>query len=269
MAVPTSDDEVRALAIAVNQMAERLARYESEIRRSERLRALGLLGGGIAHQIRNSVTGCRLALDLHRRDARTSGNGHGTEALDVALRQLTQMETSVQRLLTLGKPAARTRAAADLADTVRDAIELVRPLAAHHGISLRGDLPPRCQIEKADAHGLTQLVVNLAVNAVEAAAQSQSSPDGSLVVPEPHVRIQLKWLAAGQWQLVIGNTGPGPSPAIQQRLFEPFATDKPGGTGLGLAVARQIADDHQGSITWRQQDGMTWFFVTLPGETNE
>jgi signal transduction histidine kinase len=65
-------------------------------------------------------------------------------------------------------------------------------------------------------------------------------------------------------RLVVGDSGPGPSAAIQPRLFEPFETDKPGGTGLGLIVARQIADDHGGTIRWERRDELTWFIVTLP-----
>ena len=62
------DDELRDLALAINRTAEILTRYEQQVRRNEKLRTLGRLGGGIAHQLRNSVTGCRLALELHGRE---------------------------------------------------------------------------------------------------------------------------------------------------------------------------------------------------------
>ena len=79
--VPRRDDEIRDLAAAVNQMAEKLARYEEETRQSERLQTLGTLGGGIAHQIRNAATGCRIALDLHQRDCPLrEANGDGDSA---------------------------------------------------------------------------------------------------------------------------------------------------------------------------------------------
>jgi two-component system nitrogen regulation sensor histidine kinase GlnL len=64
--------------------------------------------------------------------------------------------------------------------------------------------------------------------------------------------------------VAIKNSGPGPAEALRGKLFEPFVTDKPEGTGLGLFVARQIVEAHQGSIGWRQIDGMTCFTVELP-----
>ena len=91
-------------------------------RHSERLRTLGTLGGGIAHQIRNAATGCRIALDLHQRDCPLASkpNGHADEPLAVAVRQLDLIESHIQRFLTLGRPQAAARSTAvDLAEVVR------------------------------------------------------------------------------------------------------------------------------------------------------
>ncbi len=62
----------------------------------------------------------------------------------------------------------------------------------------------------------------------------------------------------------VRDSGPGPSAELAARLFEPFVTGKPEGTGLGLFVARQIAEDHGGSIRWQRCEGMTEFWVELP-----
>ena len=73
--VPSRDDEIADLAASINLMARRLGHYEKEVRASERMRALGRLGAGIAHQLRNSATGAKMAIELHRRecaDAETS-----------------------------------------------------------------------------------------------------------------------------------------------------------------------------------------------------
>ena len=67
--LPATDDELRDLTAALNQMGQQLAQYEEQVRRGERLRTLGQLGAGIAHQMRNSATGARLALEFHKTEA--------------------------------------------------------------------------------------------------------------------------------------------------------------------------------------------------------
>jgi signal transduction histidine kinase len=263
--VPATGDEVQSLAIAVNQMAQRLVQYEDQIRSNERLRAVATLGAGVAHQIRNAATGCRLAIDLHRRDRSAAPGGPVTdESIQVAGKQLDQIEASVQRLLALGRPAATEKSAVDLAAIMNDAISLVRPMASHVKTAIQATVPTQPVKIHGNASALTQLVINLVMNAVEAAAQARLAaaiPDEEAKVA---VELSLNEDLHGSCRLAVGNVGPGPSPAIQARLFTPFATDKPGGTGLGLAVARQIADDHGGAICWEQRDRMTWFLLTLP-----
>jgi signal transduction histidine kinase len=266
--LPSRDDEIRDLAVAVNRMAEQLARYEGKTRQSERLRTLGTLGGGIAHQIRNAATGCRIALDLHERDCplnESSGNGG---PLTVAARQLGQIETYIQRFLTLGRPSAIEPVAVELADVVDEAVQLVRPTAVHLGVGIEWMRPPQATIVRADFPALVQLVSNLLVNAVEATAHTrvragESGRAAVAVSADQAIVVRLSH-EDGVVRLVVGDSGPGPSAAIQPRLFEPFETDKPGGTGLGLIVARQIADDHGGTIRWERRDELTWFIVTLP-----
>lgn len=265
MSVPSSEDEVQALGIAVNQMAQKIAQYEDQIRTSERMRALATLGGGIAHQIRNAATGCRIALDLLQRDLRSlEAQGRPNEPLKVAVKQLAQMEMSVQRLLALGKPTAEPLANIDLVAVTREAIELVLPMISHSQLLLATQLPEQPLTVLADSHSLTQMIVNLLINAIEAAAQKRGEAHEESPDSKAAVEIRIGSVVDHRYELGIGNVGPGPSVAIQSRLFEPFATDKPGGTGLGLAVARRIALDHRGSIRWEQRDRMTWFFVTLP-----
>jgi two-component system nitrogen regulation sensor histidine kinase GlnL len=101
---------------------------------------------------------------------------------------------------------------------------------------------------------LEQLAVNLLLNAIEAAAQA----DKRLV------SVQVHSLSVGGFAVEILDSGAGPAPEIQDTLFEPFATDKADGTGLGLSVAREIAEQHGGKIRWERRDGMTCFAVDFP-----
>jgi nitrogen-specific signal transduction histidine kinase len=69
---------------------------------------------------------------------------------------------------------------------------------------------------------------------------------------------------AGLAVLEVLDSGPGPSEAVRDRLFEPFVTDKPEGAGLGLFMAQRIVQAHGGRIGWRRENGVTCFFVHIP-----
>jgi signal transduction histidine kinase len=251
--VPERNDEIRDLAAAINRMAQMLARYEDQVRRAERLRTLGQLGGGIAHQMRNAATGCRMALDLHRRDCPP---GIDFESLDVAGRQLTLMEKYLQRFLTLGRASARQHAPVDLAALVESVLPLVRPSAQHVGVELEFSPPPESLVVQGDAESLEQLLVNLLLNGVEAAA---SNPK----VGRPAVRVCLSRGDGSRIQLEVRDTGPGPATTIGTDIFEPLVTEKPDGTGLGLSVAREITQQHGGHIRWERSGMETCFIVEL------
>jgi signal transduction histidine kinase len=263
--VPARDDEIRDLVAAVNQMAEKLARYEEETRKSERLQTLGTLGGGIAHQIRNAATGCRIAIDLHLRDCPLAENGGDYETpLGVAARQLELIEAHIQRFLKLGQPAPRERVPVELSAVVREAATLVEPMAAHVGVEIECSRATQDASVMGDRESLVQMLVNLLVNAVEAAAKVRvESGGGAAIATIAQVEVTTSRTARG-WELAVVDPGPGPAPAIAPRLFQPFATDKPGGTGLGLAVSQQIAEDHGGRIRWERRGERTWFLALLP-----
>jgi signal transduction histidine kinase len=118
-------------------------------------------------------------------------------------------------------------------------------------------------IVRADRDSLEQMLLNLLVNAVQAAAGAKVLVGGD-DVPETSVNVRLSRIDRGRCKVAVGDRGPGLDPAIQRRLFEPFATNKRGGTGLGLVVARQVAEDHGGTIRWERDDERTWFIVELP-----
>lgn len=246
------DDEIRDLTKALNQMAAQLARYEQQIRTSERLQTLGQLGGGIAHQLRNSVAGALLALELHQRECPLEPD---CESLSVVHRQLDLMKTYLQRFLALGRGRSGPRGPVELGNLLTEVLELVRPLGQHTRVELLYHAPAAPITIEGDADMLRQLLVNLVMNALEAANQQTGVPG--------HVRVELE-AVDGEAVLRVIDSGPGLSQPVQDHLFEPLVSDKPDGTGLGLSVAKQVADEHGGSITWGRQAGLTCFTVEFP-----
>jgi signal transduction histidine kinase len=261
MPLPARNDEISDLARSVNEMATRLARLQEAGRRAERLRLLGQVSGGLAHQLRNGLTGARLALQLL---ATELPPGADPAALDVALRQMTLLETNLKRFLDLGRDEAR-REPCDLATITSEAVELLRPQCRHSGIVLRWQPPESPALVTGDSGQLGQLVLNVLGNAVEAAG------------PEGWVEVRLRMTErttrngstngeahAAMHVLEVCDSGPGPSPDLADRLFEPFVTGKPEGVGLGLAVALQVAEAGGGTISWSRLADSTCFRVELP-----
>jgi signal transduction histidine kinase len=251
MPLPSRHDELRDLGVSVNEMAQRLAQFQETIRQTERLRLLGQVSGGLAHQLRNGVAGARLAVQLHAQECPMPQDG---ESLTVALRQLSLVEMHLKRFLDLGKAIELQRQPCRLDDILKETIELVGPQCRHAHIELRisaSEMPVLGL--SADATQLSQLVLNLLTNAIEAAG-----PGGWVEVrwglgqPRAHAFVEIR------------DSGPGPAPEIAARLFEPFVTGKREGVGLGLAVARQVAEAHGGSIRWTREAGCTCFRIELP-----
>jgi len=238
-------DELADLGRAVNEMADRLAKFQETLRSSERLRLLGQVSGGLAHQLRNGVTGAKLAVQLHARTAQHA------EEIDVALRQLTLVEMQLKRFLDLGKNTQLQLGLCDLGALIDDAVALLRPRCLHAGIELAARKPESALRLSADAHQLGQVILNLLTNAIEAAG-----PGGKVEACVSRTD--------GKCSVEIVDSGTGVDPQIAARLFEPFVTSKPEGVGLGLAVARQIVAAHGGVIRWERRAERTCFRVEFP-----
>jgi signal transduction histidine kinase len=252
MPLPSQDDEVRDLARSVNEMAEQLARFQETTQRTERLRLLGQVSGGLAHQLRNGLTGARLAVQLFIEENLSQTD---TAALEVALRQLTLLETHLKRFLDLGRLDRPRQELCSLAALTAQAVELLRPQCRHAGTDLRWLPPAKDPVVQGDPGQLGQLVLNVLGNAVEAAG-----PGGWVEARMRHPEgIESKII------LEVVDSGPGPPREVAERLFDPFVTGKPEGVGLGLAVARQVAQAHGGEITWDRLEGHTTFRIELQG----
>ncbi len=257
MLLPTRDDELRDLTQSINRMVEQLTRYEQQVRRSERLKTLGQLGAGLAHQLRNWLTGARMALQFHARECPLGANA---ESMEMALQQISLMESYLQRFLKLGAGRSETSRPTErkevlLPQLIEEVLSLISPRARHVGVEIQWLPPNEPSIVLGDREELQELLVNLLLNGIDAAVQSNTTP---------WVRIQVDSNQSHRVSLRISDNGPGPNPTIAAQLFEPFVTDKPEGTGLGLAVAKQIVEAHNGKLSWRREANETLFEIELP-----
>ncbi|HWT86290.1 MAG TPA: ATP-binding protein [Myxococcales bacterium] len=255
VAVPErGGDELATLAREFNAMAQRLAARERELRaqgeallRSERLAAIGRIAAQITHEIRNPLSSISLnAEELGERapDAR--------ELCDAIVREvdrLTGITEEYLRFARLPKPQLQR---ADVNETVRDLLDFVRPELEAGGVRVTASLAPGLPRVLADIAQLRQLLLNLLRNAREA------MPSGGSL----HVATRAD---EGLVSVEIHDTGQGISPERMERIFDPFFTTKARGTGLGLAMAQEIAQEHGGQLLCESVAGEgTVFTLRLP-----
>ena len=246
--VPQPDDELRDLAQAVNALAAQISEYEQKQQQTERLRVLGQFSGGLAHQLRNAAGGAKLAVQLYLCENPTGDR----EPLEVALRQLARIESNLSQFLSLGKPGPAVLKPVDLNEVLTAAVDLYRPQCRHTGVELVWQ-PGEPHLVDGDAVLLGHLFGNLIGNALEAAGSGGRVE--ILVNPDRE---------GGGVEIEVRDTGPGPPPAIADRLFDVFVTGKEQGIGLGLAVAKQAADAHHATIDWFRENDRTVFRATFP-----
>ncbi len=245
---PHRDDEILDLTQSVNRLVESLQDLTARIRRSERLALLGQLSGGLAHHLRNTVAGAKLALQLHQQNCTQVD----PESLSVALRQIALTEEQLKRFLLAGKPVPPQIRAGDPQKWLAEVCELIQPLCLHRQVQLSvHPIAPSPATIEADFEQLRQLLLNLLHNAIEAAGAGG------------WVRLELGSSGNGSFYLRVIDSGSGPPESVAGRLFEPFATSRPEGTGLGLAVSRTIAEGHGGTLRLKSTSP-TCFELVIP-----
>jgi signal transduction histidine kinase len=244
-----SRDDVGQLVDGVNHLSQALAELRHNLVAGERQRLLGQLAAGFAHELRNAVTGAKLAIDLHRR--RCASEPTSDTSLVVASRQLDILEEEVRGLLALGRPGEAVTGPVDLVALGKEVIELTELRAEHAGVQIEADIPANLSAITGRREALRAALVNLTLNAIDAVGRSG------------HVWLRMAQMDASI-DLVVEDDGPGPPPSLTDSLTEPFVTGKREGIGLGLAVARAVAEEHGGTLSWSRHDGRTRFTMRLP-----
>ena len=247
----SKNDELQELSRSVNQMSRQLREMRETIRRTEQTRLLGQLAGGLAHQLRNAITGARMAVQIHIRRC----PARDEDSLSVALRQLELTEEQIRGLLSLGKPETRTPIRREVRPLVEEIAMLLGPVCQHARVAWEQDIrfEEGASSDKAfvpDAERIRTAVLNLVINAIEAAGEGGTVRLGAVC-------------RSGEIVFEVIDTGPGPPAELGDRIFDVFVTGKPEGVGFGLALAYQTARDHQGELTWHRKNGETCFRMTL------
>lgn len=244
--------QVEHVVASLNQANDELKRARDEVLRSERLAAVGELAAGVAHELRNPLTSVKLLL---QHTAQRPQSEPLTEArLQIILDEIARMESTIQGLLDFSRPPRLNRTRHDIRESLRRAMNLVAGRSQQQHVEMTAKLGDQPLLVDADPEQLHQVFVNLLLNGLEA------MPGGG--------RLKLEAAVDDSKQAIhvsVRDSGLGIPEEILKRLFEPFATSKDRGTGLGLAVSRRIVTDHQGTINAANcSAGGAVFDVVLP-----
>ncbi|MBI4503597.1 MAG: HAMP domain-containing histidine kinase, partial [Gemmatimonadetes bacterium] len=283
------------LAAKFNQMTELLLDAQSQLVRAEKLASIGRLAAGVAHEVGNPLAAIGSYVEVLRQ------RGTEPEVLAAMARECQRIDRIVRGLLEYARPKEEQAVAVEVSGVVRGAVDLLQRQGALKGVALRFEIEDRALPVPARFHDLEQVMVNLLLNARDAA------PDGTITVgvqswvfdpssvprtrrtdsevragvparphPRPHplpqsrrpFRTDLEPGAAGVL-LYVADSGPGVPPDDRERIFDPFFTTKePGaGTGLGLAIVQRIVHE-LGGLVWvdEAREGGAAFKIFLPNK---
>jgi two-component system sensor histidine kinase HydH len=224
---------------------------ERTVLRAEELAEVGQLAAGMAHELRNPLTAIKMLVQTNREEA--EARGLPAEDLNVIEQEILRMEGRLNVFIDFARPPKPERRRIDLASVAAETLALVGGRARKQRVKLVFDPPETPVVVEADGEQVRQLLVNLALNALDV------MPRGGIL------EIELRMPSESHAELTVLDTGPGIEPRHLTRLFEPFFTSKETGLGLGLAVSQRIARDHGGTLRAinRPQEG-AGFVLRLP-----
>lgn len=224
---------------------------EAELRLKDRMAAVGELSAGIAHEIRNPLAAIAGSVQVLKKS--TALNPQEQRLMSIILKESERLNKSIADFLRFVKPQEKRPAEFDIAASLAETLELLRnspELGAGH--TIEGEIVPPAYTIIGDADQIRQVFWNIARNAV------QAMPDGGTL------RVTT-FVIADRYNIVFSDNGRGMTDADQRRLFQPFRTNFPSGTGLGMAISFRIVQEHGGRIEVSSREGAgTAITVSLP-----
>ena len=250
--------ELSAIAIEKARLLDRIVESEELLRQNEKLSALGLLAGEVAHEIRNPLTVLKML--YHSLGLEFPADDPRAEDVRIMGEKMDHLNTIVEQILTFARNAEPQLQPTDVNKLINDLRILVRRKIAQQKVELETRLPKALPQIRADAPQLSQVFLNLTLNALEA------MPDGGrLAIETRAIHLPKSAPAPTYIRIEFTDTGCGMDAETRERAFTSLLnTSKPGGTGLGLAIVGRIVESHAGRIKIKQSPTGTTFSILLP-----
>jgi len=264
--------------VVIFQDVTDVVRMEGELRRSERLAAVGEMAAKIAHEIRNPLASISGSIQILRSGGHAETDEEENRKLtEIVIRETERLDNLITNFLQYSRPPAPTIERVEI-DTLLDGLAKMLDSIRPDHIEIDIQSPPGASL-RADPDQLRQVLWNLANNAIQAmpdggrleisagaapdlpaqdGAASRRNEQGGAGSSEDAGRLSM--------EIVLRDDGEGMSEELQERIFEPFFTTKKEGSGLGLATVDRIIESHGGALLVESREGVgTTFRVRLPG----
>jgi two-component system sensor histidine kinase HydH len=234
----------------LREQTDILFQTEEQLRRADRLSALGELSAGMAHEIRNPLGAIKGAVEILKDDY--SPDEAKYEFIGILIKETDRLNRIVQEFLGFARPKIPEFQPADVNEAIESVLTLTAQESRKAGVMVEKRLDPSIGKRSIDAGMLKQAFLNLILNAI------QAMPNGGILTIESSLQ--------GRVLIVkISDTGTGIPEENRKKLFSPFFTTKKSGTGLGLAITYRIIENHRGTIDVASEPGKgTTFTVKIP-----
>ncbi len=249
--LPLIKGDLGEIAMAINRMAERRVTLETELRKQDRLAALGKVVSGVAHEVRNPLNSMKLTLQLL--DRRLKKGVPAAHEVQEALREIDRLDMIVGRLLAFGRQTITNRQVQDLGPIVDQAVKMVQEPAGKKAVKIQVDGKHDGFAADVDGPQIVQVLINLLLNAIDASPSSSA------------VRVNMESKTDGI-RIVVNDKGAGIAEDVRPHVFDAYFTTKPNGSGLGLAVSREIVANHGGTLEFETGPEGTNFILQLPSD---
>ena len=245
------EDGERMGALVTLRDLDSLESINTQLQVSERLAALGRITAGVAHEVKNPLNSMRLWLENLKESLPTDSDS-SNQAVQVLDKEIDRLDAVVKRFLDFTRPMDVRLEATQLAQLLKEVLEVAQPQMQKANIHVAQLLPIDVPEVYVDRALLKQAVLNLVLNAGEA------MPSGG--------QLRLVLSRRGEMaEITVGDTGKGIPPEHRQKIFQLFFTTRPGGSGIGLASAFRIVQLLNGSIDFTTEVGKgTTFRIELP-----
>jgi signal transduction histidine kinase len=234
----------------LKEQTDVLFETEEQLRRADRLSALGELSAGMAHEIRNPLGSIKGAAEILKDDY--GPDAPKREFIQILLKETDRLNRIVEEFLSFARPKQPELHRTDVNEAVESVLTLTAQEAKKAGVRVEKLLDPSMGMHSLDGGLLKQAFLNLILNAI------QAMPGGGVLTVESALREQAI-------EVRVSDTGAGISGENRKKLFSPFFTTKKNGTGLGLAITYRIIENHRGSIDVVSEPGKgATFTVRIP-----